>query len=185
MFQKYFTVLTLFLSLLLLTLGLAHADTGKAHKTAEGLYTEPWFNETSGNLAEDLQAAISQNKTLTIIWEQRGCSYCQKMHEVNLQIEATVQFIQKSFYIVLLNMRGERQITDFDGTPIDEAKLARKHRIMGTPTIEFRNHQAEEVFRMPGYAEPLIFLGVFDYVARKEYKNSSLIPWLKKNYLGE
>ena len=153
-------------------------------RTADGLHTEPWFEQTTGSLKEDLQAANAQGKTLAIFWEQPGCHYCEKLHEVNLKVEGTVHFIRMNFYVVLLNMRGKRQMTDFDGTVMSEAKLARAHRVSGTPTIEFRDDQADEVFRMPGYAEPMVFHGIFDYVANSGYDDSPLVPWLKAKYLG-
>lgn len=175
--------IALFLGLLILAPNVTMAEQYGSFKTADGLHTEPWFNITSGDLREDQQAALAQNKKLVIFWEQRGCVYCEKLHEVNLKVEATVHFIRRSFYAVLLNMRGDRPMIDFDGTPMDEAKLARAHRVSGTPTIEFRDGRAEEVFRMPGYAEPFIFHGVFDYVANDGYRDLELGPWLRANYL--
>ncbi|NQU56989.1 MAG: thioredoxin fold domain-containing protein, partial [Rhodospirillales bacterium] len=136
------------------------------------------------DLARDLKVATAENKILAIFWEQLGCTYCEKMHEVNLKVEGTVHFIRKNFYVVQFNMRGKRQMTDFDGTKMSEAKLARAHRVTGTPTIEFRDDQADEIFRMPGYAEPLIFHGIFDYVANNGYDQSPLGPWLRAKYLG-
>jgi thioredoxin-related protein len=174
----------LFFGLILFVPPLGAAEHSDGYLTAEGLHTEPWFNETTGDLARDLQAANAENKTLAIFWEQRGCVYCEKMHKLNLKIEGTVSFIRKSFYVVMLNMRGERPMKDFDGAAMSEAKLARKHRVSGTPTIEFRNDQGTEVFRVPGYAEPVIFHGIFDYVASAGYKFSALGPWLKAKYLG-
>ena len=150
--------------------------------TPDGLHTEPWFNKTTGDLSRDLQAATAEGKKLVIFWEQLGCHYCEKIHEVNLKVEGTVHFIRQNFYVVLLNMRGDRQMIDFDGATLSEAQLARAHRVVGTPTIEFRDDQADEVFRMPGYAEPMIFHGVFDYVANSGYDDSPLGPWLKAKY---
>lgn len=151
----------------------------------EGVHTEPWFNETTGDLSKDLRAANAEAKTLAIFWEQPNCEYCQKMHEVNLRVEGTVHFIRKNFYVVSLNMRGNRQMIDFDGAHLSESKLARAHRVTGTPTVEFLDSIGDEVFRMPGYAEPLIFHGIFDYVASGGYQDTPLVPWLRARYLGE
>lgn len=177
--------LVLLFGLLMFAPPVGAAETAGGYMTPKGLHTEPWFNETSGDLSRDLQAANAENKILAIFWEQRGCVYCEKMHKVNLKIEGTVSFIRRSFYVVMLNMRGERPMIDFDGAAMSEAELARTHRVSGTPTIEFRNAQATEVFRVPGYAQPLIFHGIFDYVASGGYESSALGPWLKAKYLGE
>ena len=42
----------------------------------EGLHTETWFNETTGDLSKDLAAATAEDKTLAIFWEQPGCHFC-------------------------------------------------------------------------------------------------------------
>lgn len=149
------------------------------------LHTQPWFKHSTGDLRQDLAAARAEGKRLTLIWEQVGCVYCQKMHEVNFKQVETVALITDKFYPVQLNMRGEGRVTDFDGEEMDEAALARKHGVHGTPIIEFRDDQGMEVYRMPGYAEPLIFHGVFDYVNSEAYTDFELIPWLKAKYLKQ
>jgi len=184
MLRTRFQLIAMLFGLLIFAPGVGMAEQTNANLTAEGLHTEPWFNKTTGDLSQDLKAASAQNKILAIFWEQLGCVYCEKIHEVNLKIEGTVHFIRQNFYVVLLNMRGEHPMLDFDGTALSEAKLARAHRVTGTPTIEFRDDQADEVFRMPGYAEPLIFHGVFDYVANNGYDQSPLGPWLRAKYMG-
>jgi len=153
--------------------------------SAAGLHEQPWFKQSTGDLRRDLAAAQADGKRLTLIWEQVGCVYCQRMHEVNFKQAETVSLIIDKFYPVQLDMRGKEKITDFDGEELDEAALARKHGVHGTPIIEFRDDQATEVYRMPGYAEPLIFHGIFEYVASEAYTSSELIPWLKAKYLNQ
>lgn len=162
-----------------------HAVTNDPLFTADGLHTETWFMESSGDLSQDLAAAKTAGKTLAIFWEQPGCHFCAKMHEVNLKVEETAQFIQDNFYVVILNMRGSQSLTDFDGNAATAEKVARIHGVTGTPTVEFRNGTGKEVARLPGYAAPRIFHGVFDFVVSKAYETSSLIPWLTENYLNK
>jgi len=169
------------ISLFLLTLVLLVPS---AASSAE-LHTQPWLKQSTGDLRRDLAAAQADGKRLALIWEQVGCVYCQRMHEVNFRHADTVTLIIEKFYPVQLNMRGKGKITDFDGKEMVEAALARRHGVHGTPIIEFRDDQAVEVYRMPGYAEPLIFHGVFDYVASEAYSDSELIPWLKAKYLNQ
>ena len=159
--------------------------TAPSSALAGELHDQPWFKPTTGDLRRDLAAAEAEGKRLALIWEQIGCSYCAKMHDVNFKKVDIVQLITNKFYPVQLNMRSSKKITDFDGVELSQAGVARKHGINGTPQIEFRDGTAEEVFRLPGYAEPLIFKGVFDYVASKGYEEQELIPWLKANYLNQ
>ena len=47
----------------------------------DGLYEEPWIIETFKDLREDLEEANQDQKRLMILFEQKGCGYCKKMHE--------------------------------------------------------------------------------------------------------
>lgn len=181
-FVKFFV---LYLGLLLTAPAAWAAESGGVTIDADGLFTESWFNPTTGDLSKDLQAAIGQGKTLAIFWEQPGCEYCQRMHEVNFKDEGTVKLIRDNFYVVMLNMRGDRLIKDFDGTEMTQADLSNAHRVTGTPVVEFRDQHAREVFRMPGYAENPLFIGVFDYVASRGYTEAPLAQWYKAKYLGK
>jgi len=172
---------------LLVTFGLmfavpASAELPAPKMGADGMYTEPWFQAPALDMRKDVAAARAAGKTLAIIWEQAGCTYCQKLHMVHFRNEVMVEFIKKNFYVIKMDMRGDRQVTDLDGETMSEAKLARRHGVGGTPNIEFRNADGDEVFRMPGYAEPLIFYGVLDYVVSGGYKTASLGDWLSQRF---
>ena len=47
----------------------------------DGLYEEPWIIETFKDLREDLEEANQEQKRFMILFEQKGCAYCKKMHE--------------------------------------------------------------------------------------------------------
>ena len=47
----------------------------------DGLHKEDWFALTFRDIADDIAAAAEQGKRLAIVFEQRGCIYCTKMHE--------------------------------------------------------------------------------------------------------
>ncbi|HER27682.1 MAG TPA: thioredoxin [Rhodospirillales bacterium] len=151
----------------------------------EHLYFQPWFKQATGDLRQDLAAAKAEGKRLTLVWEQIGCVYCKKMHEINFTVPEIVGLFAGKFYVVQMDLRGNRKMIDFDGEQLDESALARKHRVNGTPTIEFRDETATEVFRLPGYAEPMVFYGILEYVVAKAYTESDLIPWLKAKYANQ
>ena len=46
----------------------------------DGLHKEDWFTITFRDMAEDIEAAKADGKRLAVIFEQRGCIYCAKMH---------------------------------------------------------------------------------------------------------
>ena len=47
----------------------------------DGMYKESWMRDTFKDLREDLAEANAEGKRLAVIFEQRGCIYCKKMHE--------------------------------------------------------------------------------------------------------
>ncbi len=158
-------------------------------KGEDGLHKQPWFQDTFLDLSEDLEEAQSQNKRLVIFWEQRGCPYCKAMHEVNFRIPRIVDYLKGNFFSLQLNMWGDREVTDFDGETLSEKELARKHRVLFTPTMQFfpetlaeakgyPGHMVE-VLRIPGYFKPFHFYFLFRYVREKGYeKEPSFQRWL-------
>lgn len=155
---------------------------GAPKLNADGLHVQPWINQSSGDLSQDLAAAAKAGKKLLVIWEQRGCGYCKQLHEVNFQIPEVVKSITDHFYVVQMDMRGERATVDFDGTRDSQAKLAVRQRVRGTPTLNFYDAAGKEIYRMPGYAEPLILLIISEYVAEGGYLTASLGDWARQRY---
>src|SRR3954468_5896841 len=103
----------------------------------DGRYTQPWFLNTFLDLKEDLAESAEHGKRLAILWDQRGCPYCQEMHKVNLADPKVNAFIRAHFDVVQLDLFGSREVTDFDGSVMAEKDLARKYGVVGTPTIQF------------------------------------------------
>ena len=157
----------------------------------DGLYTKPWFLESLLDLNDDVKEAADKNKRLVIMWELKGCPYCKKIHEINLADPAIETFIKDRFELLQLNIRGSREVTDFDGERLAEKDFARKYGVRATPTFQFfperadglgqKAPQAREVARWQGYMEPKPFAAMFRFVADKAYENTSLTDYLKAN----
>lgn len=155
----------------------------------DGLHRQPWFQDTFLNLAEDLEEASGLGKQLVIMWEQKGCPYCRATHEINFRIPRLVDYVSKNFFVLQFNLWGDRKVTDFDGEVISEKDLARKYRILYTPTLQFFPDSLEdvggkpgddiEVLRVPGYFKPFHFYFLFRYVHEKGYESEpSFQRWL-------
>ncbi|MCT2538668.1 thioredoxin family protein [Sedimentimonas flavescens] len=103
----------------------------------DGLHKEPWFRDTFKDMREDLAEANAEGKRLLIIWEQRGCLYCAKMHEeVYSDPEVRAQ-IEGGYFVVQMNLFGDVSVTDFDGETLPEKEMAMKWGVMFTPTMMF------------------------------------------------
>jgi len=104
----------------------------------DGLHKTDWMrNDTFKEMAEDLAEANSEGKRLLIMWEQRGCIYCTKMHEDVLPREDIDAFIRDNYFVVQLNLFGDVEVTDFDGEVLPEKQMAMKWGVMFTPTLMF------------------------------------------------
>ena len=188
--QRLITVFTAF-AFMVFAAGAASAEQKRYEPVLgeDGLYHQPWFLDSFLNLKEDLADSAAAGKRLAIIWEQRGCPYCRETHRVNFAKPEITDYIKKHFNVIQLNMWGDREITDFDGQKITEKKLARKNRVMFTPTIQFfpatvaevagkKGMDAEDV-RMPGYFKPFHFISMFEYVHTNGYKTQPFQRWLQ------
>lgn len=155
----------------------------------DGMYIQPWFHEGFLDLGEDFAEAEAQGKRLMVVWEQRGCPYCKRMHEVNLRIPRIVDMMKNDFVIVQLNLWGDREVTDFDGEVLKEKDLANKWRVQFTPTVQFfpatakelggQSGKTGEVVRIPGYFKPFHFYFLLRYAKTGGYETQpSFQRWL-------
>ena len=122
----------LLLGLALLTTPLHAATLGD-----DGLHDAPWIHETFKDLREDHETALAEGKTLLVMIEQRGCIYCTKMHEEVFPQPEITAALTDDFYVVQINMFGDVEVTDFDGTSLPEKDMVRRWNAQFTPTLMF------------------------------------------------
>jgi len=157
--------------------------------TEDGLYRQPWFLESLLDLADDLDGATKAGKRLAIMWELRGCPYCRETHLVNFARRDIEDYVKTNFDVLMLNIIGAREVTDFDGSKLTEKALAAKYGVRFTPTFQFFPENAagltalapekREVARAPGYLMPDDFLALFRYVRQKGYETKSFRDYLR------
>jgi len=155
----------------------------------DGIYTQPWFSNTSFLvLNEDLEEAAAADKRFAILWEQKGCPYCREMHRVNFAKKQIKAFVKDNFQVLQLNMWGSKTVTDFDGEELEERELARKWKVLFTPTVNFLDKKPgesfakTEVMRMPGYFKPFHFMSMFEYVKAEAYKEQQFQRFLQDKF---
>ena len=103
----------------------------------DGLHKTDWMRETFLDLREDLEEANAEGKRLMVMIEQRGCIYCTKMHEEVFPDPEVTATIEDAFFVVQLNLYGDREVVDFDGVAMSEKDLARRWNAMFTPMVMF------------------------------------------------
>lgn len=140
----------------------------------DGLYKQDWFVESFLDLGEDLAEAQAADKHLVVMFEQGGCPFCRKTHEVNLAREDYLPYLKQNFAFIQLDLFGARETTDFDGETMEERALARRWLVNFTPTIVFfpksieavegKDGRSAELARIQGYLPPFYFYHFFEWV---------------------
>lgn len=147
----------------------------------DGLHIQPWIRDTFKDLQEDLDEANAEGKRLAIMFEQRGCIYCKKMHETVYTDPELAAYIDDNFFVVRLNLHGDLEVVDFDGDTLSEKKTSRKWGILFTPSIIFMPESVEDgqsaiqasVAMMPGAFSRGMTLDMFTWVNEKLYEIDS------------
>ena len=161
----------------------------------DGLWVEPWALQSFLVLAEDRDEAAAEGKRLMVVWEQRGCPYCTMLHQVNFADPDIRAYARKHFALLQLNKYGSLAVTDFDGEELEERQIARKYRVMFTPTVQFfalnesevngEGALAQEIARMPGYLKPEQFLAFLKYVHEGHFETMSFGEYLGPDETAE
>ncbi|MDO8883610.1 MAG: thioredoxin family protein [Pseudotabrizicola sp.] len=103
----------------------------------DGLHKPEWLRETFKDLSDDLAEANSEGKRLLLLVEQRGCIYCTRMHEKVYPDAAVAALLNDHYFVVQINLFGDVDVTDFDGTMLSEKDMAVRWGVMFTPTMIF------------------------------------------------
>ena len=106
-------------------------------KGDDGIYHQPWFAHSLLNLKDEFDEARKAGKRFIVVFEQRGCIYCVKMHTETLALRYINDYARSNFHVVQLDLWGAREVTDFDGKEFPEKKLAERWGVLFTPTLIF------------------------------------------------
>ncbi|THD84994.1 DUF255 domain-containing protein [Aliigemmobacter aestuarii] len=151
-----------------LALPLAAAELGD-----DGLHKPTWLRDTFKDLSEDLAEANAEGKRLLIIVEQRGCIYCTQMHEEVYPDPEIDALIRENFFVVQMNLFGDVEVTDFDGTVLSEKDMAVRWGVMFTPTMIFLPEEVAEG-QTAAQAAVAVMPGAFG-----KGTTSALLTWVK------
>ena len=150
-------------------------------KEAEGLLTQSWFELSFLDLREDFNDAKAEGKRFAVVFEQRGCPYCIKMHNDILARKYINDYVRHHFRIVQLDLWGAREVTDFDGRKMAEKDLAERWGVIFTPTVIFYKddlagldgkwgRELEAIERLPLSYGQHTFYDLFVWVRHKVYQ---------------
>ena len=146
----------------------------------EPLNLPNWFKLSFLEISTDIQESKEQNKKgLIIYFGQKYCPYCKAHIKNNWEQNDIVQYTQKNFDVVAVDVKGQRQIVDIDGKTYTEKTFSALKKTNFTPSILFYNTLGQEVLRLRGYRPPYQFRAALEYVADAHYKRETF-----RNYMA-
>lgn len=110
------------------------------------------FAQGTLNNTTDFQKAIDdaqkQNKTIMLVFDQKGCYYCDLFKEDVLSNSEVISELNEDYITVIIDVNQQPQ-------------LASKYKVYGTPTIVFIDANENQIDRIEGYVDADEFLDIF------------------------
>jgi len=129
-----------------------------------------WFKQSFLDLKEDIAEAKKAQKSGVIqFFGQAHCAYCNALIKNDFGNKEIAQYTQKHFDVVVLDIYGDRMISDLDGSELSERDFSTKRKAELTPTLDFYDTEENLVFRLRGYYPPEKFKSALRYVVEKHY----------------
>jgi len=159
----------------------------------DGLHKTDWMRTTFKDMAEDLSEANAEGKRMLIIWEQRGCIYCTKMHEQVFPTPEIEEILRDKYFVVQMNLFGDEEVTDFDGTVETEKDMASRWGVVFTPTMMFLpeevaeggNASVDAVVTMPGAFGKFTTYNLLNWVLEHGYETDEHFQKYHARKFGE
>jgi thioredoxin-related protein len=135
-----------------------------------------FFDPTFGDFSEELEIAKEEGKAgIFVFFEMDECPFCHRMKTSILNQPDVVAFYKKHFKTFQVDIEGDIEMTDFDGTLTTQKDFSfKKHRVRATPVMAFFDLTGNRVVRYTGATsskEEFLLLG--EYALNKHYTNIS------------
>ena len=165
-------------------LAAANIDTAEVfddEPLGEDLHLPDWFKVSFLDLPEDLDEAIKNGKRgILLYFGQRRCPYCKAHLENNWGQKDIVDYTQKYFDVIAINVRGNQTVIGLDGNEYTEKELAIKYDTNFTPSLVFIDRNGELALRLRGYRPPYQFRAALEYVADEFYRKEPFSDYMAR-----
>ena len=124
---------------------------------------------TSIKNPKNLQQALSAEKSLLVMFEQKKCSACDELHNDMLKRPDGKKQLAR-FNVALFDMWSDEKVVTPDGKKMKVRDWVKKLDVKYAPSMIYFNGKGEEVFRTDAYLKAFHTHSVMDYVASGAYK---------------
>ena len=146
----------------------------------EEIILPDWFKVSFLDLKEDLDEAFDNGKRgLIVYFGQKLCPYCKAHLNNNWGQKDILGYTLKHFDVISINVRGQKQVIDFDGTEYTEKQYSVKVGTNFTPSVMFYTKEGM-VLKLRGYRPPYQFQAAQEYVADQHYKREKFSGYLAR-----
>jgi thioredoxin-related protein len=132
---------------------------------------EYFFEQTFGDLPEEMQAAREQGKIgMLLFFEAEDCPYCQYMLRKIFNQKHVQDWYGERFVNIAVDIHGDVELKDFDGITLPSKVFSDHRRIFLTPVVSFLDLNGVEIYRHLGMTKtPEDFLLLGEYIEGKHY----------------
>lgn len=141
-----------------------------------------FFNETWGDLPEELKNAKKQGKKgILIFFEMDECPFCHYMKKNVLNQPKVQEYFRQNFLNFAVDIEGDIEMVNLKGETTKQKDFAfKENRVRATPVFAFFDLSGERVHRHTGKTAGVEeFLLVGEYVAKGVYKSMPFIRYKK------
>lgn len=157
------------------------ADMPRGRLTGGQIYELPgWFKKSFLVLDEDVQEAGERGRHVMLFMHLAECPYCARLLDENFRQGETKEFAEQHFDVIGINIRGGNTVEWFDGKSYTETELARKLKVVATPTLVFFDANGNVALQLNGYRKPPALRQALDYVHGKHYQSQSLASYVER-----
>ncbi|MCW8830000.1 MAG: thioredoxin fold domain-containing protein [Gammaproteobacteria bacterium] len=117
----------------------------------------------------NLKQALSPEKPLLVMFEQKQCAACDELHNDMLNRSEGKQQLSR-FNVALLDMWSEEKIVSPDGKKVKIRDWVKQLDVKYAPSMVYFDAKGKEVFRTDAYLKSFHVQSVMDYVASGAYQ---------------
>ena len=144
---------------------------------------EYFFNQSFNNLEEELEIAAEENKSgVFIMFSDKDCPWCLKMKTTIMNRVDVQDYYREHFRLLMVDIRGDTMMTDFEGNEIYEKDFAfKQHRVRATPVFMFFDTSGKKIMRLTGIVRDAEeFLWMAEYVVDGEYQETNFTKYKRE-----
>lgn len=140
-----------------------------------------WFKESFLALDEDLSEAAEQDKVgLIVYFGQKRCAYCKKLMDVNFGMSDIVDYTQRHFDVVSIDIWSPEEVTTPSGKTLSQRDYSLALDTNFTPSLVFYDTEGRIALRLRGYYPPYQFRAALEYVAGGHYKREKFPVYMAR-----